>query len=131
MPGVGLRYPARYPVGESSTDAALEFTGTSEKGLPWEMRGRQYWENYMGSAGGEKGKDRKCGLKKIFFWIKKKSFLKFNVNHNVWAEEERGDVNPSPGARGRRASSKRPQISAILLRPPEAPTYSPGKVRPL
>lgn len=108
----------------------LLITGTSEKGLPWEMRGRQDWENYMGAVGGEKGKES-VGLKKNFFCIKKNSFLKFNVNHNVWAEEERGDVNPSPGAWGRRASSKRPQISAILLRPPEAPTYSPGKVRPL
>lgn len=82
----------------------------------------------MGAAGGERGKEKieSVGLKKIFL-LKKKSFKKSNVNHNVWAEEERGDVNPSPGAWGRRASSKRPQISAILLRPPKAPTYSPEK----
>lgn len=53
----------------------LLITGTSEKGLPWEMRGRQDWENYMGAVGGEKGKES-VGLKKIFFCIKKKFFFK-------------------------------------------------------
>lgn len=69
MPGVVLRYAARYTVGEWNTDAALEFTGTSEEGLPWEMRGRQYWENCIGAAGEEKGEDKieSVGLKK-FFW---------------------------------------------------------------
>lgn len=69
MPGVVLRYAARYTVGEWNTDAALEFTGTSEEGLPWEMRGRQYWENCIGAAGEEKGQDKieSVGLKN-FFW---------------------------------------------------------------
>lgn len=67
MPGVVLRYAARYTVGESNTDAALKFTGTSEKGLPWEMRGRQYWENCIGAAGRETGEEKieSVGLKNL------------------------------------------------------------------
>ena len=69
MPGVVLRYAARYTVGESNTDAALKFTGASEKGLPWELKRRQYWENCIGAAGREREEEKieSVGLKK-FFW---------------------------------------------------------------
>lgn len=51
----------------------------------------------------------------------------FNTNQDASVEQDGGEANPLPRAWGRKAASERPQISAISLRPPEAPAYLPRK----